>query len=270
MFQACYSDLTSKGVSEAAIRESLLAKFRSEKGRELNDNELKCTQKIMTKDQELRYIGLTKPTTLLKDSFNKVTATNEKIDTVDSNVGKLMCEVCNTSFNNSALLERHMKYSFFHDRAVQNRDQLKRLEKRAHKIALLVHNNLQIVRRVCNQRDTHESNRYSKTAAKWQWAYKQVKHQNAILRTTAYLMNSYRSNLKTQNSPAVKLLYHGSKHLWRSQQTIELHIYLHDGKNVTNNIPNISAVLEIVGFDASKQKELVRLYTNLDIFSLYS
>mmetsp|Transcript_8365 Transcript_8365/g.13874 ORF Transcript_8365/g.13874 Transcript_8365/m.13874 type:complete len:473 (+) Transcript_8365:72-1490(+) len=49
-----------------------------------------------------------------------------------------------------------------------------------------------------------------------------------------------------------KLLYHGSKLFWRTQDTLDLNIYHH----------LMPATVEVIGYDASKGKELNRLYLN--------
>ena len=63
----------------------------------------------------------------------------------------------------------------------------------------------------------------------------------------------------------VKILYDGTKLFWRTQESVDLHIYLHDDEDVVEKTPGKSTILELVGFDNEKQKEYPRLYINFNV-----
>lgn len=270
-FKAFYNELLLKGIPESSIRERLVQKFKLDKGGELNEAELRSASKIVNiHEDEIKSARVFKTNSLNKPNSISETNVIKSNHNVVDDLSKLKCEICNTSFKTVALLERHIKYSYIHARAVEDQEKLHKQQERAKRIATMIHNCLQVVRKTMLKRDA--SARNNKVKMRWLWAYEKVKINIAIAKTTKELVAYYRSNLKTQKINKAKMLFDGSKLFWRTQESIELNIYLHDDEKVVHSIPDKSPVLEVIGFDVSKQKEFQRLYVNFYILQthLYS
>ncbi len=62
-------------------------------------------------------------------------------------------------------------------------------------------------------------------------------------------------------------MFEGYKLFWRTQTSIYLHLYLHDSEDIRWQLQ--SSIVEVVGLDPVKQRELPRLYLNYSaIYSL--
>ena len=272
-YKAFYSELALKGIPESTIREKLVQKFKSEKGRDLNETELKTARKIANiNDDEIRSARVYKTNALIKEQNNKTNNNSEDKNIVTSNIRnddsvKLKCDVCSSTFKTAALLERHIKYSYIHARTLEEQGNIQKQQERAKRIAVMIHKSLQAVRKAIIKRES--SARHSKARKRWLWAYEKVKINIAIAKTTKDLIAYYRSNLKTQKINTAKMLFDGSKLFWRTQESIELHIYLHDDEALINSIPNKSPVLEVIGFEVSQRKEMMRLYVNYKVIQTH-
>ena len=141
---------------------------------------------------------------------------------------------------------------------------------RAEKIALFIHENILKARSYLNENkisikgNENENNKYknNRIRLKWKNTFALVKFHIAISKTIEALSNDYRLDLKQQKGHTSNMLYQDSKLFTQTQEILDVNIYLHDNEPLVNRIPNKSPVLEVIGYDWSKRKELMRLYLN--------
>lgn len=268
-FKLYYTEMSKAGVAESRIREKLVIKFKAEKGADLTEVEERSTRKLQqvskpelsrprTKDPRSVRVGINQGS--IVSSPHDIIKSKQIIEEVEEGdqENPYSCTLCHTSFKTEALLERHVKFSYIHAKMLKDIEDAKLEEERAKKIAVMVHESIKRVRKVIMQRQV--SARGSKARSRWLWAFDKVKSKLAIAKTTESLQLMYRSNLKYAKCDASKLIYDGSKFFWRSQVSIDLHMYLHDDDETKVHIPNHSPVLEVIGYDVHKQKEYMRLY----------
>ena len=155
-----------------------------------------------------------------------------------------------------------------HAKTIQDIETNKKAIERSKKIAILIHQSIQKVKNVINNRVIITA-RYNKYQRLWFWAYERVRTNLAITKTAKMLQSYYRSQLPTTKLDNTKLLYDGSKLFWRLQFSIELHMYLHDGDDIKAAMPEKSPVLEVIGYDITHQKELLRLYLNYKLIQIH-
>jgi len=149
------------------------------------------------------------------------TASAVVVDCWDS-VTQPFCNICQMAFRSKVFLDRHEKYSDLH---IKNAKQL------FHAVSA----------------DVDET-------------------QSSTTTTTTTTIQQQATVVEPVKKPVVlfplrfegerfKLLYTGSKLFWRTNETVELNIYLHVE----------ARIIEVVSFDVTKLKETNRLYLHLDV-----
>lgn len=276
-FKLYYSEMSKSGMAESKIREKLVLKFKAEKGTNLTESEEKSTGKLhqlpinkpKVKEPKSMRVSIQQESMISSpNDIIKSKAILEEANIENDEGDPFPCILCKTSFKTEALLDRHVKFSYIHAKMLQDIENAKEEEERAKKIAFMVHDSIKRVRQAIMQRQV--SSQGSKARSRWLWAFDKIKSKLAIAKTTESLKMMYRSNLKHAKCDVSKLIYDGSKFFWRSQVSIDLHIYLHDDDETKMHIPDHSPVLEVIGYDVHKQKEYMRLYlsyfTTRDLF----
>lgn len=172
--------------------------------------------------------------------------------------GPFNCDLCKATFSNAHQLDRHIKYSDRHARSIRDHC-------RAGQLSLLAHRCVEAFRKAAIEKANAQQN-WSRAKIRWHWAYNKVKMQNAIDKTSEMLMEIYHAKSSKKGTKG-NFLFEGSKFFWRSQENIELHIYLHDEDTVKQGSPDGSWVIEVIGFEHEKNRELERLYLSYGVLT---
>jgi hypothetical protein len=183
-----------------------------------------------------------------------------KAAVVDPEEPKTHCDLCNQTFKTPALLEKHIKFSELHAKMVREVESRKKQEAREEKILVIARRFIEQLRLSVSRAHYQKlKSNYSKAKTLWMSSIKRIRLRNAVARTYLFL---YRKVPKKFNYSQTNELFEGSKFFWRSQVTLEIHMYLHDDENMKEFAPGESKVIEVIGFDPSEQKELQRLHVS--------
>lgn len=204
------------------------------------------------------------------------------------------CELCRTAFKTNSQLEQHVKFSYLHAKAVADKSDVNRLTEQATKLATVMHRCIRIIKQSMSREIGEEVLKTkSKAVQRWFWAFKKVRMQNDIVRTAQYLVTAHVSTkavakpnvvVNTKQFPEGVVIFEGNKFFWRCQETMTMHVCMHNHQSdIVNGAPQptplttsastpvgASAVfstclgpetlLEIIVYDPKRLVELPRLY----------
>jgi hypothetical protein len=168
------------------------------------------------------------------------------------------CDLCRITCKSAAALEQHIKYSYVHSKAEKEAANVADIVERATRLATVLHRCVETLKFGPRKTRTVAKGK-SRAWMRWQWAYRMVKFENNVLKSTNYLaqhlarkradvsMNTTLENstmtsargtasltsLTLPNGPPLKLsshalLFDGNKFFWKGHETMDIHMFLHN------------------------------------------
>jgi hypothetical protein len=167
-----------------------------------------------------------------------------------------------------------------HAKRLREKEEREEQKRRLIRIQTIITRRVQLARQESQQKletFAEEHGEMSKAKQRWVWAIKKVIHENRkvisqrlVRRVSTSLVVKRREQLAKEENAKVysyEKFYEGAKLFWRSLETIDVNMFMHNDPETLAQTPENCTIIEVVGFHVLRQMELSRIYVLFEMIA---
>jgi hypothetical protein len=204
------------------------------------------------------------PVSLVDDEIENILP--KLLEGIEDTSINVECKLCKVSFETAAQLKRHINFSQLHCGNVKDYAAQRNSAIRAKRCANVVQAAINIFLTTLTYVRSQQA-ALSPVQYRWWCAGRRIIRQLRIQDTFKYLVKLYNIGAGTIPSDPFEVLFEGTKLFWRTQETLDIHMYLHHDAHTRSVTTGGVAVVQISGYNKRTKQEVERLFVSYEAVS---
>jgi hypothetical protein len=185
------------------------------------------------------------------------------LDGIDDTTAGCECKLCKVPFDTAAQLKRHINFSQLHAGNardyIANRESIIKMKRLGKVVDIASQLFLEALREVTERRAKSTAHQF-----RWWSTCQKVIRQLRAQDTVKHLIDLYKLDPGRVPIDPHQVLYEGTKLFWRTQETLDMHMYLHYDHHTRACTSGGVGVIQVSGYNRQAKKEVERLFISYE------